>query len=337
MPRLPIDRLDNLDVIGDSKIPVREEMKLLDSSKIQSLMDCPRAFFFSHILGWESTDPNIHLIFGSAWHEALEHLLQNGGEPAIVREAYQKFMDIYSEEFEADPLASEHYAKNPENAFKALAQFSGKYPLRPEDTIYTEVAGTAPIREDRSIHFKLDAIRRHPPSHEEAGKYYVLDHKTTSRKSKSWMNKWSYKFQVTCYIHVMNSWLGDPDKLDGLTVNGSIFRKNDVEHVRIPVQKSGEQMLEFLWEANNWWDYYEEQLYKLYNSSPDDTYMEAFPRNTESCCKFGCRYPGICNTTPNPLKDWREKTPTGYKKEYWDPTRGEDEANHVVNLEEDEN
>lgn len=336
MPKLPISDLKDMDVLGDSGIPVREEMTVLDSSKIQSLMNDPRAFFLSHILGWQSTDPNIHLVFGSAWHEALEHLLLNGSDPAVVQEAYSKFMDIYNEEFEADPFASEHYAKNPENAFNALGNYAGKYPLNPEDTLYTEVAGTAPIGPERSIVFKVDAIRKHPPSHEEAGKYYVLEHKTTSRKSKSWMNKWSYKFQVGCYIHVMNAWLGDREKLDGLTINGSVFRKNDVEHLRIPVRKSGDQMLEWLYEANYWFDYYERELHKLCNTSPDDRVMNAFPRNTESASKFGCDFEGIYDTTPNPLRNWRDKTPVGYERDFWDPRRGEDEANHIIDLEEDD-
>lgn len=327
---LPFDKGD--DYIGETGIPIQDTFWVLDSSKMQALMNCPRGFFFSHILGWQDADPNIHLVFGSAWHEAMEHLLRNGGDKQSVREAYEVFMETYEEEFASDPYHSEHYAKNPGNALEALAGYAGQFPINPRNTLWTEVAGTTPIREDRNIHFKVDTIRKHPQDHQEAGKYHILEHKTTSRKSQTWLEKWSYKFQVGTYLHTMHTWLEDPEDLDGLTINGSIFRKNDVEHIRIPVRKSGPQMMEYLYEANYWFSFYEEEMRKLAEAKPSDTYMEAFPRNTESCGKFGCNYPGICNARPNPLRDLT--CPNGYETDFWDPRSRQDEAKNVLKLDE---
>ena len=314
---LPFTKDDIGSEIGDTGIQIRDTFWVLDSSKIQNLMNCPRGFFLNHILGWTSTDPNIHFVFGSAWHEAMEYLLKNGPTKESAVEAHEIFCDIYNKEFASDPFSTEHYSKNPGNALLALGEYIIHHPFDPENTIYTEVSGSAPIGRGRSVHFKVDTIRKHPERHQEAGKYYVLEHKTTSRKSQKWMEKWGYKFQVGTYLHAMNSWLEDPAMLDGLTINGSIFRKNDVEHVKIPIRKNGTQMQEWLYEANYWWDYYEHQMNLLAQQSREDPVMVAFPRNTESCCKFGCNFPGICNNKPNPLQ--MSEPPIGYEEEFWDP------------------
>lgn len=251
----------------------------------------------------------------------------------VIMEAYDRFMNIYTEKFNDDPYVEEHYAKNPANALVALAGWANSFDYDPDNTLYTEVAGIAPISEDRIIHFKMDTIRKQPPHHQDAGKIYSLEHKTTSRKTQSWMDKWTYKFQVGCYIHALMYWIGDPKNVDGLTINGSIFRKNNQEHLRIPIRKSQNQMLEWLHEANYWFDRYEEEMERLMATSPSDKVMVAFPRNTESCSKFGCKFPGICNARPNPLRDMT--CPNGYKEDFWDPRDRNKKAKHTLDLTKD--
>jgi len=200
---LPFSRDD--DFIGDTGIPIHRTMFQLDSSKIQMLMDCPRGFFFQHILGWEQREANIHLVFGSAWHEAMRHVLEQGPDKTSLREAHEIFMEIYQEDFASDPFTEEHYSKNPGKCLEGLADYVATFDIAPDNTIYTEISGAAPVREDRLIHFKMDAIRKHPPHHQEAGKYYALEHKTTSRKTSSWQEKWNYKFQVGTYLHALHA------------------------------------------------------------------------------------------------------------------------------------
>ena len=49
-------------------------LQTVDSTKINTFLDCPRQYFFTYVLGWRSDRPNNHLVFGQAWHEAMEHL-----------------------------------------------------------------------------------------------------------------------------------------------------------------------------------------------------------------------------------------------------------------------
>jgi CRISPR/Cas system-associated exonuclease Cas4 (RecB family) len=55
-----------------------ETWQVLDATKLQTYMRCPRKFFFNYVLGWKSEIPSNHLVFGSAWHMAMEVLLDKG-------------------------------------------------------------------------------------------------------------------------------------------------------------------------------------------------------------------------------------------------------------------
>jgi len=80
-------------------------------------MDCARQYFFEYVLGWRSTAPNNHLVFGSAWHAAIEHILQKGY--GAVDEAVFIFMNTYREELPPD--TDELYSpKTPSRADEAL-------------------------------------------------------------------------------------------------------------------------------------------------------------------------------------------------------------------------
>src|SRR5574337_1338954 len=74
-----------------------------DSTKLKTYMTCRRKYFYRYVLGWSLEEPNIHLVFGEAWHLAMAHLLTNGYSPQSVAEAYELFRAKYLESFrEAD-------------------------------------------------------------------------------------------------------------------------------------------------------------------------------------------------------------------------------------------
>ena len=83
------------------------EWDILDSSKIQSYMRCPRKYFFNHILGWSLEEEeqgaleisssgllaapkseirkSEHLVFGTAWHHSMEHLLRENRKAGMPK------------------------------------------------------------------------------------------------------------------------------------------------------------------------------------------------------------------------------------------------------------
>lgn len=318
---------------GRTTIPVQPTWGIMDSSKISALMDCPRGFFFSHILGWRVDEPALHLAFGSGWHKAMEILMTKGTGTAAVQEAYFSFLQVYQEEMgmNATELEALHNAKTPSKAMLALTEYSAKWRDRPEDTLHVEIAGTAPINdEERVIHTKTDTIRVYPAGDPREGKYYSLEHKTTGRYSQAWIDQWSYIFQVGTYDHFLKCMYG-PENVEGVTINGAVFRTRDREFPRVPVSRSNAMWELWINEANAWWDFLEHQMNALYDCTPSDRVMVAFPRNTASCSKFGCKFPSLCSVVANPLQRCHQ-VPFGMKQDFWDPRRNEEKASKVVHL-----
>lgn len=309
----------------DLPVPYHPTFDIHDPSKVQSFTDCPRGYFFSYVLGWRRDESNIHLVFGSAWHEAMEHLYNNGLNMKEVDIAFQKFLEIYREGFPNDITDKERAPKNPEHVLKGLVKYVTEYRSYDKDieVLYTEVAGTVPIREDRLIHTKTDVVLR------DVDGIWSHEHKTTGRNSEPWRNKWELILQVGTYAHLLNASFPN-EHVEGVKINGAVFTKSrGVEFMRIPVRKTPLDMQQYLWEINHWMDQIEWNFIELSKCSPDDDVMTAFPKNAQSCSKFGCKYPGLCSAWQNPLKRCSQPPP-GYKVEWWDPRRENEEKSNFV-------
>lgn len=312
-------------------VPKHHTMSVVDSSKIQAFQDCPRGFFFNYVLGLRRDAPQIHLDFGSAWHDAMETLLLVGNYEDAVPIAYERFLKRYREAF-PDPVTDFDKApKNPEYAHKALEMYAKQYKSDNFEVLYTETAGLVPVSEERDLVVKLDSIVRDL----NRGEVNSMEHKTTGRNSASWRDKWHIMLQVESYTHLLYS-LFPEDEVGKIIINGSVFTKSKTwEGVRIPVYKSPRHMANFLWLVNHWIDQIEWNYQQLSKASVDDPMLKAFPINCSSCSKYGCRMGGLCSAFPNPLK-FAEDPPTGYKVDFWDPLRGNlAKADNVVEAGED--
>lgn len=309
--------------LGKTEIPMRETFSVYDSSKIQTFQDCPRRYFYNHILGIRPDTPNIHLVFGSGWHDAMEYLLNHDYSADSVQSAYERFMDSYNEAFPNEWLEPNHAAKNPGNALNALAEYTQAWSEDSFETLYTEVAGTAPINDEGDqIHWKVDSLIR-----DENG-YWSMEHKTTGRKSQKWADKWELITQVGTYIHVLHCLFGhNEDPVQGVKINGAILRKKGNEFLRLPQRRRGGMMNMWLWETNHWIKQIKWNMEQLAECSPSDDVMVAFPRNPQSCTKFGCSFPDLCPQQCNPLQ-MGDRVPNGYKREWWDPRDRGDQVKH---------
>ena len=318
------------DLMGNTELPYHPTMDIHDASKIQCFMDSPRKYFYQYILGWRIDSPNIHLVFGSAWHKAMEHLLLslNGDDPygvRVVGEAYDLFMETYREAFPNEYMDQQHGAKEPANALKALAGYSGLWAedIRRLQPLYTEVAGAVPVSDTRTLHFKLDSIVA-----QDGDAVLSMEHKTTGRLSQAWRDSWDVKFQPWLYTHALHTLFQDSN-VRGVVINGAVLRKKSNEFLRLPIAKSNEMMREGLWKANHWLDQLEWNWQNLLNTSVHDDVMPAFPCNGESCSKFGCSFSAFCTTWPNALKH-AHTPPPGYVQEFWDPRREEKDAKYLA-------
>ena len=298
----------------NAPFPVRPQLQTVDGTKLTTFLDCPRQYFFTYVLGWRSDRPNNHLVFGSAWHEAMEHMLLNGYSPDSVADAYELFITYYRAHFpeETDELFK---PKTPTNAMRALLEYSMTYARDDFTTLHTEIAGRIAVGEDRSLVFRMDSICENRD-----GSLFSLEHKTKgSAFNRQWHDQWTMAFQVGTYSHVLHCLsLGRP--LKGVVINGVAFAAKKIDFVRIPVYRSPAHMQNWLFHANHYLDRMEQEMDELLRccESPGDV-LTAFPQNPQSCTKyFGCPFFDYCAAWSNPLEHASEP-PLGFIIDHWDP------------------
>lgn len=300
-------------------IPWHDSWAIVDCSKLSdNFMTCPRMYFYKDVLGWKSTAPNNHLIFGDAWHQAQEHLLLNGYDK--TDEATLIFMSAYREELPPDTDAL-FEPKTPARAEKALQAYVNEYANDEVnyEVLYTEIAGSVMISPSDVMYFRMDTILKE----RDTGMYLSIDHKTGQRKGRTWIDKWALAMAIGLYTHVLYC-LYPEDEVKGVQVRGTFFYKSkEAEFEDVPCWKSPNQMQTWLWNISWWYNMLRHNFELLSECKDSDAIMRAFPMNTESCTKYyGCAYHDFCTAWPNPLQRC-EAPPLGFKQEFWNPLEKE--------------
>ncbi len=304
-----------------SVIPVHDTFNIIDSSKLSTYLSCPRKYFYKYVLGWKSDRDikSVHLVHGSAWHEAMEYLLVNGTSLDNLEGAYAKYLDYYSNIFaqvEWEALSP----KNPARAKVALAAYIKRYESDDFTTIATEIAGSVPVgwRADESvrrIYFRMDSILQD----NKTKLILSMDHKSAKSLGVSWVQQWILSTQMHTYLHALLC-MYEPDTVKGIIISGVSFLKTKPsDMMRLDFTKTPDMITTWLWEINTLLSRLEFDMSCLEDSSPKDAVLTAFPRNPNSCSDyFGCPFLDYCNVWPNPLKR-AEEPPSGMKRAYWNP------------------
>jgi hypothetical protein len=302
----------------------QESWSVIDSTKVNAFLECPRMYFYEYILGWRHEVPNIHLEFGKAWHLAMEHLIINGYSDTSVKDAFGKFYEHYRIHF--PELTDEVYApKNPANALRALVQYCQEYKDDKFTPLYTEIAGTVPIDYKRVLHFRMDSIV------EEDGMIRSIEHKTGSSLNRQWTDQWSLAIQTGTYNHVLYC-LYPKEKVWGVEINGVFFQKKENKFQRVPARRSLPMMNVWYWNMQIIFNMIDFETTMVQEVKEDDAVMTAFPQNPTSCTKyFGCAYHDYCMAWANPIARCQE-VPMGFKQEWWNPMVDESSAKHIFHL-----
>lgn len=300
-----------------------------DASKISDFQVCPRKYFFSHVLGWKAETPSIDLVFGDAWHLAMEQLLLTGYSDSSLDRAYELLLSRYRESF-SPVMDDSYYPKNPSFAHSMLEKYCSKFQRDFDDfeVLYTEISGSVSIDKSRVVHFKMDDVLRWL-SGPRAGKYFSLEHKTTKTIKPVWAETHTLKMQPFIYTHVLHCLYGDDT--DSIIYNVGQFQKTNPDFFRFRVPKTLSQMQCWHSEILYYLDMIDLNFQQLAVCTPDDPILFCFPRNGESCTKYfrTCTYFDFCTSWANPLQDC-SSPPYGMKVGHWDPTTKE--TTHKMNL-----
>lgn len=332
-----------------SVIDIPDSVLRMDSSKLQTAMECPRRFFYEHVLNWRREGENVHLGFGTAWHEGMEVLADyrmspdaEPGYPAdILIEAIGRFTDSYREHFpdvEGDP---DRQPKTIENGQRAFVMYAQHYHLDSFKVHRSEIGGTVLVSPTRYMYFKIDAIC------EDENGVWILEHKTTGARgfTRQWNLQWKLRPQLGTYIHALYC-LYDFDTVFGAIINGvkmtnpprmkrdgtPYANSSDIEFTRLPLTKQMGQLDTWRATVNFWYDIIEQQLEKLQQETADQPTMESFPMNPTACMNYGgCPFHDFCCAWPNPLKRCQVVQP-GFVQDVWDPKVETSKVREVVEL-----
>lgn len=323
----------------EGKYPIEPHptWSILDSSKVQQYMGCPRKFLWKYVLGFASDMPNVNLVFGEGVHRALA-ILDIGG---CCSEAYDAFLSYYREYFSIED-DERNAPKSPAYLKGALKYYQGFWSRADENRSvmtdedgnpYIEVAGAVPIGDTRALHFRLDKVAC------EGDKVILCERKTTKYLSEGWLRQWDTKFQVFVYLLACWSEFGR-ENVRGCEIDGIIAQKGQkaqqenpgsaFKFERVMVRKTPAMMREWL-DIANWWVDQIEKDFELLRRDSEDKPLNSFRMNCEHCVAYfrPCAFLSYCSKGVNPLSLAGRSQP-GFKIEFWDPRSYQEDAKKVI-------
>lgn len=310
-----------------------------DNTRISAYKDCPRLYYFRHIRHWRRDGSEWPLIFGSAWHAAMDSvwkqlLAADKKGPIkhelVARGAYQHFIKKWIEEGGPPPeqmdyeMQQEVAPRTPMHAYEMLLGYvHAKATLLDDlELIAVEEPFAVPIDRVEKVFYigKIDKKVRVKST----GRVRGIEHKTSTAYRKggpfrtAYIDSFSPNSQVDGYLFALH--MTYPDNVDGVWVDASLVHKTEEGYMFIPVSKQLKMLDAWLWETKDWIKRIENDKEDLHYTRPDDPYMKAFPRNTNSCWNFNrqCPYFDMCKAWPNPKG--REK-PEDMVEDRWDPLK----------------
>jgi hypothetical protein len=318
-------------------------MRLYDNTVLSTFERCERRAFFRHVLHWTGDQPTHALIFGLAWHNAMdavwEHLVSDKDSRTTAQRAYDAFIKRWTEEGLPDPQ-SDHVdweqfkARTPFTAIDMIKAYIEQRSslIRQTTHLGIEKPFVVPLDEGSQVLYcgKLDKIRE-----TNEGMVIVLDHKTSSQYSvrdtfqESFLEGFDPDSQVDGYKYAGLMLYGD--RFYGVVIDGALVHSNKsgtvtgFRNVILRKRDSESFMDGWRWETAERVAQFERNLEVVNTYGAEHDYLPAFKKNTSACFDYNmkCPYLEFCKAWPNPLKTARERyvleAPQGFKIEPWSP------------------
>lgn len=342
----------------DHPIQPHDSWTLIDSSKLKTLMGCPRKFLYEYLLGWRSELPNLDLVTGQAVHLAMDYIIKHSpsdkSNEALLEEAYQLYHAHFQKHYGL--FGGDDYpAKAPGNIRIALEKYIDRYRIDTFIPIDIEVPASA-ILDDaglRTIIGRIDLL-----AHDKStGRIIDVDHKTASRDTAAWAAAWVLDFSFGTYLHML-SCVFPAEQIQGVLINGIILREEPREEPvlnpdgsaqlykvgpkkgqpkytrrtgmgttfnRVEVGYTPDRHAQWLLTANHYYAQLEEEMEFLSEASPDDALLDAFPLKPNYCTAYNklCPYHAYCTGCVNPVAMAKRlgplRPPIGLMIEHWNP------------------
>jgi hypothetical protein len=308
---------------GRSFLPIID--RPLDNTAMTAYMTCPREYYYGMILHRRSKGKSPALVFGSAWHKAMEVHYKSGGDRDLVRYAVQQSWEGHdsADDYRTLPRVLLDYDRYVKQYGEDPSKEEGKT-LGTVGEWMVELATNA--QGDDLLHpwaGKLDRIVQIQ------GLNYVEDHKTTSRLDKHYFRQFELSNQMMGYNYLGNTLLPSA-KIVGVRINLSHVLTEKTAFVRKLITFTPSQIKDWTANINRWMT----RLAGDYETAKLATYEDivrgksgAFPLHfgDNGCSrKFGiCGYHPVCSASPQLRQHTLESE---FIIKPWNPLEEDDEV-----------
>lgn len=314
-------------------------MPYFDNTMIEAYRQCERKFYFRHVRGWVPDVAAMPLIFGKAWHTAMDTVWPtiNASPEMPTRDVVELGMQAFLSDWQEAGLPSieafldmsleeqkKFLPRTPMVAMEMLYCYieQRRQMIRDCELIAVERPFAVPIDpNDKDLWYcgKLDKVIR------QGKKIITIEHKTTTlyKKEGPFQNSFTESFspnsQVDGYLFSTKMIYGS--EVYAVYVDAALVHRDHHDGFRIiPISRLTEALDAWLWQTHRRIASIKTDLALLTearNAGAQHKYLAAFPQKTEACTLYGnCPYLDVCRMMPNPeLYD----TPSGFKQEFWSP------------------
>lgn len=298
----------------------------IDYSSLSTYQLCPRKFFFQYVLNLRKTGrPSIDLIFGAAWHYALEKGYQALSETAelspndltkVSVDAFNHHWKVEGEEH-FDPEAS--YPKSPARAADMLNAYWQTFADedRKLEIIGTEVPFSIALDKDLPKYVgRLDMAGL-----TKEGWLLIYEHKTAKFYNDVTQIGFENSLQAEGYLTAGHIYW---ENIPRVIYNVALCQKTKIDFFRQPVTKRDIVIDRFLVELRTWVERLLADLtiYQEVKFTSKEEPPEIFPRSnaTTACTNYfrRCEYYDLCMYRVNPM-EYADKLPEGFMISEWNP------------------
>lgn len=315
-------------------------IRYYDNTRISEARTCLRKFYLRHRKDWVREGLAKPLIFGLAWHEAMDVVWKLAKSEHSDTELHEIAMAAFHNKWveEGGPswdimtpdMQQDWTPRTPGVGAEMLHHYIKlrRPQIRGYELIGAEVPFAVPLDpNDPELFFigRFDKVFK-----DQYGNIIVGEHKTTTAYSvketfrPDYIASWSPASQIDGYLFAAHMMYGD--KVKSVWVDAALVHKTVHNGFKfIPVNRGVAHIKAWLYETLFWVKMIEGEDERFAQLTQNEEYLPAYPKNTGSCSGWsGCTFRDICTMVPNPAV---ADLPPGFKKEHWEPF-------DVLNIEE---
>ena len=284
-----------------------------DSTSLEYLKRCPRLYQYQK-QGWQPHDENVHLRFGSEFHQVMHEyeLLKADG----IEHEEAVFLVVKELLLRIDDFRPDHKYKNRLNLVRAVVRYMDKFQ---DDKAKTIILDNGKPAVELSFRFELDygPVGSDQPylicGHldrvvEFQGDPFIMDYKTnTTTPSDYYWRGFEPHNQMTLYTLASGVVLSSPVK--GVIINSIQLMVEDVRVTRGTTYRTKDQLEEWLRDLSYWLNLAETYAVANY-----------YPMNDTACDKYGgCKFREVCSKSPSVRQMYLEAE--FVREEPWNPLK----------------